>query len=52
MRRKLDSYFKEKLNQPQQAPEDAWENIQSRLPKEKKRPFIPFWTKISGIAAV
>src|SRR5690606_40547158 len=52
MRRKLDSYFKEKLSQPQQAPADAWENIQSRLPKEKKSPFIPFWTKISGIAAV
>lgn len=52
MKRKLDSYFKEKLNQPQQAPADAWENIQSRLPKKEKRPFVPFWTMVSGTVAV
>lgn len=52
MKQKLDKYFKQKLNTPQQPPEDAWEFIQSRLPKqnEKKR-LLPFWMRLSGIAA-
>lgn len=52
MKRKLDKYFKQKLEAPQQPPADAWEFIRSRLPepKEKKRIF-PFWLKLSGITA-
>lgn len=52
MKSKLDKYFKQKLEAPQQPPADAWEFIQGRLPepKEKKRIF-PFWLKLSGITA-
>src|SRR5690606_15236 len=49
---KIDPYFKNKLNIPQEPPADAWEFIQSRIPKEEKKRFIPLWIKISGIAAV
>lgn len=52
MRRKMDNYFKDKLNQPQQAPADAWDNIQARLPKEERKPLIPLWGRIGGIAAL
>lgn len=52
MKSKLDKYFKQKLEAPQQPPADAWEFIRGRLPepKEKKR-ILPFWLKLSGITA-
>ena len=52
MKNKIDQYFKNKLNIPQQPPADAWEFIQSRIPKEEKKRFMPLWIKISGIAAL
>lgn len=49
---KIDKYFKQKLNVPQQPPEDAWNFIQSRIPEEKeKKRILPFWIRLSGIAA-
>lgn len=53
MKQNLDKYFKQKLDVPQQPPKDAWEFIQNQIPKqqEKKR-FVPFWMRLSGIAAV
>lgn len=52
MRNNLDKYFKKKLNSPQQPPKDAWDFIQSQLPKEKeKKRILPFWMRLSGIAA-
>ncbi|SMC61143.1 hypothetical protein [Moheibacter sediminis] len=53
MKDKLDKYIKQNLNSPQQPPQDAWEFIQTRIPKEKeKKRIIPFWVRLSGIAAV
>lgn len=52
MKNKLDKYFKNKLEAPQQPPVDAWDNIQAQLPESKeKRRIFPFWLRISGIAA-
>lgn len=53
MKQKLDKYIKENLNSPQQPPKGAWEFIQKRIPKEQeKKRTIPFWARLSGIAAV
>ncbi len=52
MRNKIDQYLKNKLNIPQEPPADAWEFIQSRIPKKEKKRFIPLWIRISGIAAL
>lgn len=53
MKQKLDKYIKENLNSPQQPPQGAWEFIQKRIPKEQeKKRTIPFWARLSGIAAV
>ncbi|MDD3773495.1 MAG: hypothetical protein PHC38_12705 [Weeksellaceae bacterium] len=51
MKRKFDNYLKSKLDAPQQAPPDAWENILENLPKEKEkqRPFLPFWISLLGL---
>lgn len=34
------------------APEDAWTIIEARLNEKKKRRIIPFWWKLSGVAAL
>lgn len=52
MKHKLDKYFRQKLDTPQQPPEEAWNYISNNLPKEKeKKRIFPFWMRISGIAA-
>ena len=39
--KKFDSFFKNKLNVPQKAPDDAWDYIQQHLPpEEKEKPFF------------
>lgn len=49
----IDRMFKESLKDLDvQAPKNAWENIEKRLTKKSKRPIIPFWQKLSGVAAV
>lgn len=53
MKKNLDKYIKENLNSPQLPPQDAWEFIQSRIPREQeKKRIFPFWARLSGIAAV
>lgn len=52
MKNKIDQYFKNILNTPQEPPSDAWEYIKSRIPKEEKKRFIPLWARLSGIAAL
>ncbi|OXA69338.1 hypothetical protein B0A61_00600, partial [Flavobacterium aquatile LMG 4008 = ATCC 11947] len=48
----IDRLFQEKFrNLDVNPPEDVWENIELRLRKKKDRKVIPFWLKISGIAA-
>lgn len=52
MKKKIDPYFKAKLNTPQQPPADAWEFIQKHIPKEEKKRVLPLWAKLSSIAAL
>lgn len=49
----IDSLFQEKLQQHEvQPPADAWENIEERLHKKKKRRLIPIWLQLTGAAIV
>ena len=51
----LDDLYRERfLGKQVPPPEDAWANIMGRLPHKqaKKSLFIPFWYKLSGVAAV
>ena len=52
MRNNIDSYFKNKLDEPQSPPPGAWENIQAHLPEKEKKRFLPFWGMMLGIASV
>src|SRR5690606_22995598 len=52
MKRKIDRYFKNKLNVPQQPPAEAWEFIQNHLAQKEKKRFLPLWARISGISAL
>ena len=51
-RKNLENIFQEKFeNFNVLPPESAWTNIEMRLKEKKKRRVIPFWWKMSGIAA-
>ncbi|MES2747171.1 MAG: hypothetical protein V4648_02265 [Bacteroidota bacterium] len=53
-RKNIDHFFQEQLEHFEVTPpEMAWENIEAKLnEKEKKRRVIPFWWKLSGVAAI
>lgn len=53
-KKNIDHFFQEHLEHLEVTPPKmAWENIEAKLnEKEKKRRVIPFWWKLSGIAAV
>lgn len=53
-RKNLEHLFQEKLQHFEVAPpEELWDNIELELKKEKKkRRVIPFWWKLSGVAAL
>jgi hypothetical protein len=53
-RKKIESLFQEKFKNFEVAPpEMAWTNIKNELEKKKqKRRIIPFWWKLSGVAAL
>jgi hypothetical protein len=51
-RKNINKLFQEKFENLEVAPdENVWENIESKLKEKKKRRVIPFWWKLSGIAA-
>lgn len=52
-KKNIDHFFKERLEHAEVAPPPmAWDNIEAQLRKKKKRRVIPFWWKLSGVAAV
>lgn len=51
-RKNIDRLFQEKFKDFEAEPsEQSWKNIEARLNKKKNRKVIPFWFKLSGIAA-
>jgi len=52
-RKNIDRLFQEKFKDFEvNPPETAWANIETKLDEKKKRRIIPFWWKLSGVAAV
>jgi hypothetical protein len=52
-RKNIDRLFQEKFKDFEVTPsEEIWENIEARLDQKKKRRVIPFWWRLSGVAAV
>lgn len=51
--KKIDRLFQEKFKDFEAIPPlDAWKNIEAKLDEKKKRRIIPFWFRISGVAAL
>jgi hypothetical protein len=51
-RKKIDRLFQEKFRDFEVAPDEkVWENIEAGLKEKKKRRVIPFWFRLSGVAA-
>jgi hypothetical protein len=51
-RKNINKLFQEKFENFEVTPNEIiWENIENKLRKKKKRSVIPFWWKLSGIAA-
>lgn len=51
-RKNINNLFQEKFENYEVTPEEfIWENIELKLKEKKKRRIIPFWWKLSGIAA-
>lgn len=51
-RKNIDRLFQEKFKDFEVQPsEKVWKNIESKLKKKEDRKVIPFWLKLSGIAA-
>ncbi len=49
----LDKLFQEKFKSLHYQPQEiVWKNIEEQLKEKKKKRVIPFWWKLSGIAAV
>jgi hypothetical protein len=52
-RKNIDRLFQEKFKDFEVTPsEETWANIEAKLDGKKKRRVIPFWWKLSGVAAV
>ena len=52
-RKNIDRLFQEKFKDFEGNPsEDVWANIEAKLDQKKKRRIVPFWWKLSGVAAV
>ncbi|QBZ97172.1 porin family protein [Flavobacterium sangjuense] len=52
-RKNIDRLFQEKFKDFEVTPsEEIWGNIEAKLNQKKKRRVIPFWWKLSGVAAV
>ena len=52
-RKNIDRLFQEKFKDFEEIPsEEVWGNIEAQLDEKKKRRVIPFWWKLSGVAAV
>lgn len=52
-RKNIDRLFQEKFKEFEPNPsEDVWTAIEARLNEKKKRRIIPFWWKLSGVAAL
>ena len=52
VRKNINKLFQEKFENFEISPDEmVWENIESKLKEKKKRRVIPFWWKLSGIAA-
>lgn len=52
-KKNIDRLFQEKFKDFEVAPpENAWENIEAELRKEKKKRVIPIWFRLSGVAAI
>ena len=52
-RKNIDRLFQEKFKDFElMPPEETWANIEAKLDQKKKRRIIPFWWKLSGVAAV
>jgi hypothetical protein len=52
-RKNIDRLFQEKFKDFEVPPsEEVWGNIEAKLDGKKKRRVIPFWWKLSGVAAV
>ena len=52
-RKNIDRLFQEKFKDFEVSPpEQTWGNIEAKLDKKKKRRIIPFWWKLSGVAAL
>jgi hypothetical protein len=52
-RKNIDRLFQEKFNHFEANPaEETWRNIEAKLDEKKKRRVIPFWWKLSGVAAL
>eukprot|EP00759_Apiculatamorpha_spiralis_P016727 PhF_6_TR22889/c0_g1_i1/m.32477 len=52
-RKNIDRLFQEKFKDFEATPpEVSWANIEAKLDGKKKKRAIPFWWKLSGVAAV
>lgn len=52
-RKNIDRLFQEKFKDFEANPADeVWGNIETRLEEKKRRRLIPFWWKLSGVAAL
>ncbi|WP_293872220.1 outer membrane beta-barrel protein [Flavobacterium sp.] len=52
-RKNIDKLFQEKFKDYEANPsEGIWANIEAKLDEKKRRRVIPFWWKLSGIAAI
>ena len=52
-KKNIDKLFQERFSDYQVAPSEVvWENIEAALKEKKKRRIIPFWFKLSDVAAV
>jgi hypothetical protein len=52
-RKNIDQLFQEKFKDFEANPsEEVWTNIEAKLDEKKRRRVIPFWWKLSGLAAI
>ncbi|WP_293892465.1 hypothetical protein [Flavobacterium sp.] len=52
-RKNIDRLFQEKFKDFEvKPPKETWANIATKLDEKKKRRIIPFWWKLSGVAAL